>query len=86
MVGNYTVLFMQVLNYPFTSTFSLCIDAGKVIKDYCLTCRGSGVVDGMKHVEVKLPAGIDSGDTIHVPEAADSDGFGTEHGSLYNLH
>ncbi|CAN6172449.1 unnamed protein product, partial [Urochloa humidicola] len=25
--------------------------------DYCLTCKGSGVVDGMKHVEVKLPAG-----------------------------
>ncbi|CAO1947646.1 unnamed protein product [Urochloa humidicola] len=73
----------RVINYPFTSTCSLCRGAGKVIKDYCLTCKGSGVVDGMKHVEVKLPAGIDSGDTIHVREAGDSGGFGTEHGSLY---
>ncbi|CAL5043805.1 unnamed protein product [Urochloa decumbens] len=73
----------RVVNYPFTSTCSFCRGVGKVIKDYCLTCKGSGVVDGMKHVEVNLPAGIDSGDEIHVREAGDSGGFGTEHGSLY---
>jgi len=27
--------------------------------------------------------GIDSGDTIHVREAGDSGGLGTQHGSLY---
>uniref|UniRef100_K3XWU4 CR-type domain-containing protein n=1 Tax=Setaria italica TaxID=4555 RepID=K3XWU4_SETIT len=73
----------RVTNYPFTSTCGVCRGVGKVIKDYCLTCKGSGVVDGMKHVEVNLPAGIDSGDTIHVREAGDSGGLGTEHGSLY---
>ncbi|CAL5051855.1 unnamed protein product [Urochloa decumbens] len=73
----------RVVNYPFTSTCSFCRGVGKVIKDHCLTCKGSGVVDGMKHVEVNLPAGIDSGDKIHVREAGDSGGFGTEHGSLY---
>jgi len=29
-------------------------------QDYCLTCQGSGVVDGMKHVKLDIPAG-----TVH---------------------
>jgi hypothetical protein len=29
-------------------------------QDYCLTCQGSGVVDGMKHVKLDMPAG-----TVH---------------------
>nr|CAB3470010.1 unnamed protein product [Digitaria exilis] len=83
----------RVTNYPFTTTCSFCRGVGKVIKDYCFTCEGSGVVDGIKNVEVKLPAGaflyflfsagIDSGDTIHVAGAGDSGGLGTQHGSLY---
>uniref|UniRef100_A0A0E0PV44 J domain-containing protein n=1 Tax=Oryza rufipogon TaxID=4529 RepID=A0A0E0PV44_ORYRU len=34
---------------PFTSICTSCRGFGKVIKDYCLTCKGSGVVDGMKY-------------------------------------
>jgi len=73
----------RITTYPFTTTCGFCRGAGKVIRDNCLTCEGSGVVDGVKNVEVKLPAGIDSGDTIHVREAGDSGGLGTQHGSLY---
>ncbi|PUZ61329.1 hypothetical protein GQ55_4G268000 [Panicum hallii var. hallii] len=73
----------RITSYPFTTTCGFCRGAGKVIMDHCLTCEGSGVVDGMKNVEVKLPAGIDSGDTIHVRDAGDSGGLGTQHGSLY---
>ncbi|KAJ1264481.1 hypothetical protein BS78_08G003800 [Paspalum vaginatum] len=73
----------RVTMYPFTSTCSSCRGVGKVIKDYCLTCGGSGVVDCMKHVKVNIPAGLDSGDTINVPEAGDSGGLGAQSGSLY---
>ncbi|XP_025813509.1 chaperone protein dnaJ 1, mitochondrial isoform X2 [Panicum hallii] len=87
MYGSYVLglycWFMQITSYPFTTTCGFCRGAGKVIMDHCLTCEGSGVVDGMKNVEVKLPAGIDSGDTIHVRDAGDSGGLGTQHGSLY---
>jgi hypothetical protein len=26
-------------------------------QDYCLTCKGSGVIDGMKYANVTIPAG-----------------------------
>ncbi|XP_052159660.1 chaperone protein dnaJ 1, mitochondrial isoform X2 [Oryza glaberrima] len=73
----------RVSIHPFTSICTSCRGFGKVIKDYCLTCKGSGVVDGMKYVNVTIPAGVDSGDTIHVPEAGHSGGRGTLPGSLY---
>ncbi|KAF0902737.1 hypothetical protein E2562_019082 [Oryza meyeriana var. granulata] len=73
----------RITRYPFTSTCTSCRGFGKVIKDYCLTCKGSGVVDGMKYVKVTIPAGVDSGDTIHVPEAGHSGGHGALPGSLY---
>lgn len=73
----------RVTMYPFTSICTSCRGFGKIIKDYCLTCKGSGVVDGMKYVNVTIPAGVDSGDTIHVPEAGNSGGHGALPGSLY---
>ncbi|KAL6861808.1 hypothetical protein ACP4OV_017508 [Aristida adscensionis] len=73
----------KVSMFPFTSICSTCRGVGKVIKDYCLTCNGSGVVDGMKYVNVTIPAGVDSGDTIHVRGAGNSGGLGGQPGSLY---
>ncbi|KAE8775947.1 chaperone protein dnaJ 1, mitochondrial [Hordeum vulgare] len=73
----------KVSMYPFTSICTTCRGFGKVIKDHCLTCRGAGVVDGMKYANVIIPAGVDSGDTIHVREAGNSGGHGAIPGSLY---
>ncbi|KAH9690529.1 Chaperone protein dnaJ 1 [Citrus sinensis] len=41
---------------PFTSTCSTCKGLGRIIKDHCMTCKGSGVVDGVKEVKVTIPA------------------------------
>ncbi|XP_019459022.1 PREDICTED: chaperone protein dnaJ 1, mitochondrial isoform X1 [Lupinus angustifolius] len=68
---------------PFTSTCITCKGLGRVIKDFCMSCRGSGVVEGIKEVQVTIPAGVDSGDTIHVPEAGNAAGRGGRPGSLY---
>ncbi|XP_020173120.1 chaperone protein dnaJ 1, mitochondrial isoform X1 [Aegilops tauschii subsp. strangulata] len=73
----------KVSMYPFTSICTTCRGFGKVIKDHCLTCKGAGVVDGMKYANVIIPAGVDSGDTIHVREAGNSGGRGAIPGSLY---
>ncbi|KAJ1396094.1 HSP40/DnaJ peptide-binding, partial [Sesbania bispinosa] len=51
--------------------------------DFCMSCGGSGVVEGIKEVKVTIPAGVDSGDTIHVPEAGNAAGSGGRPGSLY---
>ncbi|GAY41537.1 hypothetical protein CUMW_060260 [Citrus unshiu] len=37
---------------PFTSTCSTCKGLGRIIKEHCMTCKGSGVVDGVKEVKV----------------------------------
>ncbi|PON55442.1 Terminal organelle assembly protein [Trema orientale] len=51
---------------PFTSTCGTCKGSGRVIKEYCMSCKGSGVVEGVREVKVTIPAGVDSGDTIRV--------------------
>ncbi|XP_010939719.1 chaperone protein dnaJ 1, mitochondrial isoform X2 [Elaeis guineensis] len=73
----------RVTVFPFTSTCRSCKGLGKIIKDYCLVCKGSGVVDGVKNVNVTIPAGVDCGDTIHVPRAGNQGGHGAQPGNLY---
>ncbi|KAK0576616.1 hypothetical protein LWI29_020582 [Acer saccharum] len=67
---------------PFTSTCFSCKGSGRMIKESCMSCRGSGVVEGVKEVKVTIPAGVESGDTIRVPEA-NSGGRGSQPGNLY---
>ncbi|CAJ1971717.1 unnamed protein product [Sphenostylis stenocarpa] len=68
---------------PFTSTCITCKGSGRIIKEICIKCRGSGVDEGVKDVKVTIPAGVDSGDTIHVPEGGNAAGSGGRPGSLY---
>ncbi|KAK9930348.1 hypothetical protein M0R45_027387 [Rubus argutus] len=68
---------------PFTSTCSTCKGSGQIIKEYCMSCGGLGIVDGAREVKVTIPAGVDSGDTIRVPEAGNSGPRGSQPGWLY---
>lgn len=67
---------------PFTSRCGTCKGSGRIIQECCMSCRGSGVVEGIKEVKVTIPAGVDSGDTIRVPGAG-SGGRGSQPGSLF---
>ncbi|XP_022961829.1 chaperone protein dnaJ 1, mitochondrial isoform X1 [Cucurbita moschata] len=67
---------------PFTSTCTTCKGSGQIIKELCVECRGMGVVAGVKEVTVTIPAGVDSGDTIRVPEAGSSGGRESQSGNL----
>lgn len=66
---------------PFTSRCGTCKGSGRIIEEHCMSCRGSGVVEGIKEVKVTIPAGVDSGDTIRVPGAGNG-GRGTQPGSI----
>ncbi|KAG5222366.1 hypothetical protein OIU76_002033 [Salix suchowensis] len=68
---------------PFTSTCSHCRGLGRIIKEHCMSCRGSGVVEGIKDVKVTIPEGVGSGDTIRVPEAGNTGGRGSRSGNLF---
>ncbi|GKV33623.1 hypothetical protein SLEP1_g42105 [Rubroshorea leprosula] len=68
---------------PFTTTCGTCRGSGRIIKEYCMSCRGSGVVEGVKKVKVSIPAGMDSGDTIRVPGAGNISRRGSHPGDLF---
>ncbi|CAA6673168.1 unnamed protein product [Spirodela intermedia] len=77
------LLGLQVTVIPFTSRCSACKGLGRIIKDHCPTCAGSGVVKHTKNVDVSIPAGVDSGDTIRVPKAGNSGQRGVQPGNLF---
>ncbi|XP_047323961.1 chaperone protein dnaJ 1, mitochondrial isoform X2 [Impatiens glandulifera] len=67
---------------PFSSTCGMCKGHGRIIKEYCRECRGSGTVEGVKEVKITIPGGVDTGDTIRVPKAGNP-GRGGQASSLF---
>ena len=63
-------------------TCTVCRGNGKVIMDPCNTCRGSGKVKKSKNIEVNVPAGIDSGQTIRLGERGEAGDQGAPNGDL----
>ena len=49
-----------------TTTCPRCNDRGKVIKTPCNTCKGKGKVRKTNRVNVKIPAGVDAGQSVRV--------------------
>lgn len=43
-----------------------CIGTGKIPKDPCKTCRGTGVVRDTRTIKLSVPAGINHGETLRV--------------------
>ncbi|XP_071732358.1 chaperone protein dnaJ 1, mitochondrial [Rutidosis leptorrhynchoides] len=58
-----------VFVHPFMARCNTCKGSGHIIKEYCRSCGGSGVVEVVKEVKIPIPAGVDSGDIITVPRA-----------------
>ncbi len=50
-----------------SSPCSKCRGTGKIIHQPCKTCRGMGSIRRQHKVEIKVPAGIDDGQTINKP-------------------
>ena len=49
-----------------TATCPSCSGRGKIIKNPCTTCRGKGKVRRTQKVKVKIPAGVDAGQSVRL--------------------
>ena len=66
-----------------TRTCPHCHGEGKVITEYCETCRGKGKVRKAAKIKVKIPAGIDDGQTVILRGEGAAGNKGGEKGDLF---
>ncbi|MEY2974066.1 MAG: hypothetical protein RIR49_486 [Actinomycetota bacterium] len=52
--------------FSFSSPCRACQGRGNIIDDPCTTCRGSGVAQQHRSVQVRIPSGISDGQTIRL--------------------
>lgn len=65
------------------TTCPTCQGQGTIVKDPCKACRGAGLVREKSHVTINVPAGVESGATMHIPgQGSDGVGLGRP-GDLY---
>jgi molecular chaperone DnaJ len=69
--------------FSVARTCHVCRGAGRVVKDPCETCRGAGRVEREKQMEVKIPAGVETGSRLRVSGEGESGTQGGAPGDLY---
>jgi molecular chaperone DnaJ len=60
-----------------------CNGSGKVIKEPCTNCHGHGRVRKNRDLQVKVPAGVDTGDRIRLNGEGEAGERGSPSGDLY---
>lgn len=60
-----------------------CKGEGKVYSSTCSNCKGQGKVKNNKDIEVKIPAGVDTGNQLRLAGKGDSGSNGGSNGDLY---
>jgi molecular chaperone DnaJ len=73
-------IFGQFVN---VATCSRCGGEGRVVRDPCRRCGGSGREERTRSIEVKIPAGIDSGSQLRLSGEGDMGHYGGPRGNLY---
>ncbi len=66
-----------------TRTCSNCHGTGEVIKEPCDTCKGRGTIRKQPKIKVKIPAGIDDGQTVVLRGEGEPGEKGAPKGDLY---
>lgn len=74
---------MQQGFFAVQQTCPTCSGAGKIIKDPCGSCYGRGVKEETKTLNVKIPAGVDTGDRIRLSGEGEAGRNGGPTGDLF---
>jgi molecular chaperone DnaJ len=74
---------MQQGFFTLQQTCPHCRGRGAIVTDPCTRCRGAGRVRSEKTLEVKIPAGVDTGDRIRLNGEGEPGDRGAPAGDLY---
>jgi molecular chaperone DnaJ len=69
--------------FQTTATCSKCGGEGEIIKEPCTRCKGKGTQNKTSSIEIKIPAGIDTGNHLRVPHQGNFTPGGGAQGDLY---
>lgn len=69
--------------FSVARTCGTCRGAGQVINSPCESCRGAGRVEREKSIEVKMPAGVETGSRLRLQREGESGAYGGPAGDLY---
>src|SRR2546423_6159459 len=69
--------------FSVSRTCGQCRGAGRVIRTPCESCKGAGRVDREKQMEVKIPAGVETGSRLRLAGEGEAGTQGGPAGDLY---
>jgi molecular chaperone DnaJ len=69
--------------FSISKTCGKCNGAGKVITDPCRACKGRGKVKKFRTINVKIPAGGDTGSRLKITGEGEPGLYGGPHGDLF---
>ena len=69
--------------FSISRTCHHCQGSGQIIKDQCKGCRGEGRVESERVLEVKIPAGVNSGSRLRISGEGEAGEKGGPPGDLY---
>jgi molecular chaperone DnaJ len=69
--------------FSVARTCGNCRGTGRVIKNPCESCQGAGRVEREKSMEVKIPAGVETGSRLRIAGEGESGTSGGPSGDLY---
>lgn len=84
--GSGVVRRMQRIAFgTFTTTAQCgrCRGSGKVVSDPCRQCHGKGRVEKVRKIDVRIPAGVDSGHRLRISGEGEAGEHGSSPGDLY---
>lgn len=69
--------------FTTTSTCQRCKGTGKVITAPCRNCHSRGRVEKVRKIDVKIPAGVDTGHRLRIQGEGEAGEHGSQPGDLY---
>lgn len=69
--------------FTVSRTCHQCRGTGRMVTSYCKTCQGAGRIERDHTIEIKIPAGVDSGARLRIAGEGEAGSQGGGRGDLY---